>query len=179
MTGIVIGAVTSTALVVLFVATVRYQFYTAEQASRRRAPLGLIRQYRLFSPRPIRTDIHLVVRDFGRDGVPRPCREIPIIRLRRWTNALWNPWKRRWLPLRALARQLTALSGELDDCSAAVELSAPYLVLLGLVAAEPAADVWARQFLLIERFGFEPEHDPAVLFCSAVHRLDRPDEMIG
>lgn len=173
--GIVISAVTSTALIVLFVATVRYQFYTAAQAARRRAPLALTRQYRLFSPKPIRTDIHLVVRDFGPDGVPRPCRELPIIRLRHWTNALWNPWKRRWLPLMTVMTQLTTVSTELEDSRTAVELSTPYLVLLGIISAQPADDVWARQFLLVERFGYQPEHDPVVLFCSAVHRLDRPE----
>jgi len=171
--GIVVSAVTSAALVALFAVTLRYQFYSHAQFLRRRTPLGLLRQYRLFAPAPVRTDFHLVVRDYDCNGVPRPCREIPMTPLRQWRQALWYPEKRRWLPLRPLLVELTAVGATLEDCPVAIELTTPYLVLLGVVSAEPAdPDVRARQFLIVECFGHEPEEAPAVIFCSAVHRLE-------
>ena len=173
--GITVSAVTSAALVVLFVASVRYQFRSAEELRLRRPPpLKLLRHYRLFAPRPTRTDMHLVVRDFGPDGAPRRCKQIPVIHLRRWTDALWSPNKRRWLALMPMMVEMSAISTILGDDRPAVQLSTPYLALLGVVAAEPGIGVSARQFLFVERFGREPEHDTAVVFCSAVHRLDRP-----
>lgn len=175
MIGDAVSAATSILLIALFAAILRCQFYTRQEFLRQRSPLGLLRQYRLFSPVPVRTDIHLVVRDFDHDGTSKRCRELRMTPLRRWTDLLWNPSKRRWLPLRALMSEVISARVELEDCRAAVEVSTAYLVLLGIVSAEPAAaDICARQFLLIERFGHEPEDDPVVLFCSAIHRLDRP-----
>ena len=174
MIAIVVGAVTSVPLIALFAVALRYQFYSRAEFLRQRTPLGLVRQYRLFSPAPVRTDFHLLVRDYDTEGVPRPCREVPMTPLRHWTHALWNPQKRRWLPLRTLLIELAAAGATLEDCPVAIELTTPYLVLLGVASAEPAdADVHARQFLVVERFGHEPEEAPAVVFCSAVHRLER------
>jgi hypothetical protein len=174
--GILVGVITSAPLVALFLLSVRYQFYTVQQVRQRRAPpLVLWRQIRLFAPKPIQTDFHLIVRDVRQDGVPTPCREIPLIQTRRWTHALWNPGKRRSLPLLAILPDLTAISTELGEDRAAVVLTRPYLILLGIVSAHAAADARACQYLLVERFGYEPEFDTQVLFCSAVHRLDRSE----
>ncbi|MBX3285232.1 MAG: hypothetical protein KF703_07810 [Actinobacteria bacterium] len=167
-------------MVALFAANLRYQFYDRTARRQRSALLGLRSQYRMFSPIPGRTDLHLVVRDYDRDGAPRPCREVPTTPLRRWTHALWNPWKRRWLPLRPLVVELIGIGAALEGHPAAIELTTPYLVLLGVVSAEPAdGDVRARQFLVVHSFGHEPEEPPAVLFCSAVHRLDRTTAETG
>jgi len=173
---ILVSVITSAPLVALFLLAVRYQFYTAQQLRQRRPPpLVLRRQIRLFSPKPIRTDVHLIARDVRPDGVPTPCREIPIIQLRHWTHVLWNPGKRRSLPLLSIMPDLTAISTELGEERAAVVLTRPYLILLGIVSSQAAADARACQYLLVERFGYEPEFDAQVLFCSAVHRLDRSE----
>lgn len=174
--GILVSGVTSGALVVLFLLSVRFQFYSAPQLLQRRAPpLGLLGTFRLFAPKPVRTDVHLIARDVRQDGVPAPCREIPIIEMRHWTHALWNPGKRRSLPLTTIMIEITAISTELGEERAAAVLATPYLILLGIVTSQAAADAQASQYLLVERFGYEPEFDAQVLFCSAVHRLDRPE----
>ncbi len=174
--GVLVSAVTSGALVVLFLLSVRFQFYSASQLLQRRAPpLRLLGTFRLFAPKPVRTDVHVIARDFRQDGVPTPCREIPIIEARHWTHALWNPGKRRSLPLMTIMVEITAVSTMLGEDRAAVVLSTPYLILLGIVSSHAAPDAWAHQFLLVESFGYEPDADAQVLFCSAVHRLDRSE----
>jgi hypothetical protein len=174
--GILVSVVTSGALVVLFLQSVRFQFYSAPQLLQRRAPpLGLLGTFRLFAPKPVRTDVHLIARDFGRDGVPTPCREIPIIEERHWTHALWNPGKRRSLPLLTIMIEMTAISTTLGEGRAAVVLSLPYLITLGVVSSHATVEARALQYLLVERFGYEPDADAQVLFCSAVHRLNRSD----
>ena len=174
--GILVSVITSAPLVALFLLAVRYQFYTAEQLRQRPAPpLTLRRQIRLFAPKPIRVDFHLIVRDFRQDGVPTSCREIPIIQMRHWMHALWNPGKRRSLPLLSIMPDLTAVSTELGEDRAAVVLSRPYLILLGVVSSQAPADARASQYFVLERCGYEPEFDAQVLFCSAVHRLDRSE----
>jgi hypothetical protein len=174
--GMLVSVATSGALVVLFLLSVRFQFYSMPQLLRRRAPrLGVLGTFRLFAPRPVRTDIHLIARDCRPDGVPSSCREIPIIERRDWTHAVWNPGKRRSLPLLTLMLDVTAISTTLGEDRAAVVLSAPYLILLGMVSSRAAADAQATQYLLVERFGYEAEADTQVLFCSAVHRLDRSE----
>lgn len=174
MIGLVVSAVTSVGLIALFAANLRYQFHDRAELRRRSTLLGLRRQYRLFAPIPGRSDFHLVVCDYDGDGAPRPCREIPLTPVRHWAQALWNPQKRRWLPLRPLLVELVRVGAALEDRPAAIEVATPYLVVLGVVAAEPAdGGVRARQFLIVECFGHEPEEPPRVLFCSAVHRLER------
>lgn len=175
-TGMLFGVIPSAALVVLFLLSVRYQFYTAQQLREWPAPpLKLLRHFRLFSPKPIRTDVHLIARDFRQNGAPMPCREIPLIEVRHWTHALWNPGKRRSLPLMTIMVELTAIGTALGEDRAAAVLSTPYLILLGVVSSHAPTDAWGRQFLLVESFGFERELDTQVLFCSAVHRLDRAE----
>ena len=174
--GILVSVITSAALVVLFLLSVRYQFYTAQQLLQWPAPpLKLLRQFRLFSPKPIRTDVHLIARDFRQDGVPTSCREIPVIKVRHWTHALWNPGKRRSVPLMAMMVEMTAISTELGEERAAVLVATQYLILLSIVSSPAAADAQARQYLLVESFGYEPDCDAQVLFCLAVHRLDRSE----
>jgi len=174
--GILVSGATSGALVVLFLLSVRFQFYSASQLLQRRAPpLKLLGTFRLFAPKPVRTDVHLIARDFRQGGVPTPCREIPIIETRNWTHALWNPGKRRSLPLTTIMVEMTAVSTELGEERAAVVLATPYLILLGIVSSQAAADARACQYLLVESFGYEPDSDAQVLFCSAVHRLDRSE----
>lgn len=172
----VVSVATGATLVVLFVAAVRYQFHDPRYIARHKTPLGLIIQYRLFSPAPVRADVHLLVRDFDLDGSPRPCREVGITPIRRARHVVWHPEKRQWLPLRAMMLELAATTTDLSDIPAAVQLSVPYLVLLGLVSEPADEQTSARQFLLIERFGTEPDNDPMVVFCSAIHRLDRPGQ---
>lgn len=174
--GILVSVATSGALVALFLLSVRFQFYSvAELQQRRTSPLGLLGTFRLFAPKPVRADVHLVARDFGPDGIPTACREIPIIERRHWTHALWNPGKRRSLPLTTIMIETTAVSTMLGDERAAVVLAPPYLILLGIASSHAAADALAVQYLLVERFGYEPDADAQVLFCSAVHRLDRSE----
>lgn len=171
--GLIVSALSSAALVALFAASVRHQFHTAGALALRRPPrLRLLRQYRLFAPKPQRSDLHLLVRDVAADGTPGPCRQIPLTPLRRPRHLLWNPDKRRWLPLVPMQMEFAAVSTVLGDDRAAVQLSTPYLILLDLVSTGAGRDVAARQFLLVERFGHTPERDPVVVFCSAVHRLD-------
>ncbi|MEZ5139253.1 MAG: hypothetical protein R2711_10960 [Acidimicrobiales bacterium] len=178
MIGTAVSAITSAGLVALFVLSLRYQLHDRAELARRPSRLLLLRQYRLFAPIPGRSDLHLVVRDHGVDGAPRPCREVPMVPLRHWSQVLWNPQKRRWLPVRPLLVDLVRAGAALEDRPIAIELTTPYLVLLGVVGAEPAADdVRARQFLIVERYGHEPEEAPRVLFCSAVHRLERTTAM--
>ena len=178
MIGIVVTVVTSVGLLALFALNLRYQLYGRAELRRRPKLLGLRSQYRLFSPIPGRSDLHLVVRDHDVDGAPRPCREVPMMPRRHWSQVLWNPQKRRWLPVRPLLVDLVRFGAALEDRPVAIELTTPYLVLLGVVSAEPADDdVRARQFLIVERYGHEPEESPRVLFCSAVHRLERPAAM--
>lgn len=175
--GLVVSALSSAALVVLFAASARHQFHTVGAlALRRRPPLKLLRQYRLFAPRPQRSDLHLLVRDVAADGTPGPCRQIPLTPLRRWRHLLWNPDKRRWLPLVPMHMELATASTVLGNDRAAVQLSTPYLILLDLVCTGTGPEVAARQFLLVERFGHAPARDPVVVFCSAVHRVDRAAE---
>jgi hypothetical protein len=172
--GILVSVATSAALVVLFVLSVRFQFYSASQLLQRRAPpLRLLGTFRLFAPKPVRTDVHLIARDFRQDGVSTPAREIPIIQERHWTHALWNPGKRRSLPLTTIMLEMTAISTLLGAERTALVLTIPYLILLGIVSSHAAADARACQYLLVESFGYEPDSDAQVLFCSAVHRLDR------
>ena len=174
--GILVSVVTSAPLVVLFLLSVRYQFYTAQQLLQRRAsPLRLLGTFRLFAPKPVRTDVHLIARDFREEGVPTPCREILIIETREWTHALWNPGKRRSLPLTTIMVETTAISTTLGEELTAVVLATPYLILLGIVSSHAAVDARACQYLLVESFGYEPDSDAQVLFCSAVHRLDRSE----
>jgi hypothetical protein len=174
--GILVSIVTSGALVVLFLLSVRFQFYSASQLLQRRAPpLRLLGTFRLFAPKPVRTDVHLIARDFRQDGVPTSCREIPIIEVRHWTHALLNPGKRRSLPLTTIMVEMTAISTTLGEERTAVVLATPYLILLGIVSSHAAADARALQYLLVESFGYEPDSDAQVLFCSAVHRLDRSE----
>jgi hypothetical protein len=155
---------------------VRFQFFSASQLLQRRAPpLKLLGTFRLFAPKPVRTDVHLIARDFREDGVPTPCREIPIIQTRDWTHALWNPGKRRSFPLTTIMVEMTAISTTLGEERTAVVLAIPYLILLGIVSSHAAADARACQYLLVETFGYEPDADAQVLFCSAVHRLDRSE----
>lgn len=171
--GILVSVVTSGALVVLFLLSVRFQFYTASQMLKRPAPpLNVLGTFRLFAPKPVRTDVHLIARDFRQDGAPTACREIPIIQERHWTHALWNPGRRRSMPMTTFMVDLTAVSTMLGDERTAVFLSTPYLILLGIAAAHAAADAQAHQYLLVETFGYEPDAEAHVLFCSAVHRLD-------
>jgi len=88
---------------------------------------------------------------------------------------VWNPQKRVWLPLRAAFLELAAIATDVADEPVAVLACRPYLVLLDLASGAPADGAVARQFLLVERFGSEPDDDPIVVFCSAVHRLDPTD----
>jgi hypothetical protein len=162
---------TSALLAALFAAAVRFQFTPLTGLHQRRSVLNLQYHYHLFAPRPVRDDLHLVVRDFDADGTPRPCREVPLTILRRVRDAWWNPNKRRFLPLRSMNRTLSRCCTDLADLPAAAELSLPYLDLLAFVSALPADGAYARQFVLVACFGTEPELDAEVLFCSAVHRL--------
>jgi hypothetical protein len=168
----VVGAVCGVALAALFVASVRIQFFDAADLHRHRSPLGLLRQYRLFSPAPVRADIHLLVRDLDQLGRALPVREVTSIRLRRPVDTLWNPRRRRWLPWRAAMLELAAFTTDLADDRAAVQVAPAYLAVLGVATAEPAEGAAACQFLFVERFGTDPARSPVVLFCSAVHRLE-------
>jgi hypothetical protein len=71
--------------------------------------------------------------------------------------------------------EMTAISTTLGEERTAVVLATPYLILLGIVSSHAAADARALQYLLVESFGYEPDSDAQVLFCSAVHRLDRSE----
>jgi len=71
--------------------------------------------------------------------------------------------------------EMTAVSTMLGEERTAVVLATPYLILLGIVSSHAAADAWAHQFLLVESFGYEPDAEAQVLFCSAVHRHDRSE----
>ncbi len=174
--GILVSVVTSAALVVLFVFAARFQFYSAAQLRQRRAPpFRLLNTFRLFAPKPVRTDVHLIARDFSQDGVPSSCREIPLIEERHWTHALWNPGKRRSLPLMTIMIEMTAVSTMLGEDRTPVVLATPYLILLGIVSSHAGADARACQYLLVESFGYQPDSAAHVLFCSAVHRLDPSD----
>ncbi len=174
--GILVSVITSAPLIALFLLAVRYQFYSKEQVPHWAATrLQLVRRIRLFSPNPARSDVHLIAREFGRDGVPTSCREVPMIQARHWTHTFWNPTRRRSLSLLTLLPDVTAISTRLGEDRAAIVLTTPYLILLGIVSSQAAADARACQFLLVERFGYEPDSDAEVVFCSAVHRLDRPE----
>lgn len=173
--GILVSVATSAALVALFLQTVRFQLYSASQLLQLPAsPFRLLGTFRLFAPKPVRTDVHLIMRDF-QDGAPSPCREIPTIEARHWTHALWNPGKRRSLPLLTLMIETTAVSTRLGKERTAVVLAIPYLILLGIASSHATAEARAVQYLLVEGFGYEPDAAAQVLFCSAVHRLDQSE----
>lgn len=158
----------------LFALLARYQFIDAAELRHHRNPLGLLTHFRLFSPNPVRNDLHLLVREFGADGRPRPLRELAVTQLRLPRDVVWHPNKREWLPLRRIARELEALGSELGDQSPALAVSSPYLVLLGFVSRHAAPDAAALQFVLVERYGFDAEDHTTVRFCSAIHRRDAP-----
>jgi len=170
-----LSLVTSVGLLVLFLITLRVQFRSIQEMSLVRGRRILLCHFHLFAPRPPRHDYHVLIRDFDAAGAPGPCREVLLMNRRHWTNVLWNPGKRVWLPIGGLVLGVTRVSTKLTDAREAVELSTPYLMLLDIACAQPVGPAWARQFFLVEHNGHNPELNGFVVFASAIHRLDRPD----
>lgn len=136
--------------------------------------LGLLPEWRFFAPRPGRGDHHLLYRD-SLDGASwGPWTELPFADGRRWHHAVWYPGRRSKKAfldhLSMLQTHVVATGGE------AVEITVPYLALLGHVTSAPrgGAPPALTQFLILYHDGAASEDDFVPTFRSHVHRYDGP-----
>jgi hypothetical protein len=130
---------------------------------------GLIPQWAFFAPNPGITDHHLLYRDRGPESRVTPWRAVPRQK-RRGPRALWNPGKRAEKALVDATSVLVGMAPRAGDATN-LALSAPYLVLLEHVSAQPRARrATARQFMVIEIVGAGLLPAKAVL-VSSWHRL--------
>jgi hypothetical protein len=139
------------------------------QRLRRMDFLGVVPVWTFFAPNPATGDVYLVYRD----DKNRRWTEIHVRRPRRpWLAAIWNPDRRAAKALFDIAMEITKVSRDSQNQDA-VQLSVPYLALLGFVGAhasrEPAAA--ATQFMLLSDHGLEKGSDPVPVFVSHWHAL--------
>lgn len=102
-------AAVATALAGWFVATVLCQ-HPRREAERLRSllPAGLIPDWRLFAPDPVRHDLVLVHRTVSATGVESPWRVTTPIGDRAWRHLVWFPRRRMEKALHDVAAELLA-----------------------------------------------------------------------
>jgi hypothetical protein len=168
-------------LTVWFVLSAAGQFsYRRIELLRRWDCFSLIPIWTFFAPNPGHTDYHLIYRDRSADGKLGVWTEIPLIARRRWFTALWNPQKRGKKIVSDVLNSFGVFfehheNARLprDEALQLVMLTTPYLIVLNLVSAVPRTlGVQARQFAVVERFGFVSNQPPEPVFVSPFHRLD-------
>jgi len=131
---------------------------------------GLIPLWTFFAPNPGHSDYHLVYRDELHDGTITPWREVPMCELRGPRSFIWNPEKRSKKVLADVAAALVQHADATSELETLVSL--PYLILLNVIAAEEPVRAAARQFVLVETFGFLRRGPTRALLVSRFHPLE-------
>ena len=139
----------------------------------------LVPRWTFFAPRPGRHDQHLVYRDIV-DGVAGQWLQVYAGDFRPVRRCLFNPTRFRQKALFDLVNRLRAGRNEfarfgLDARS--VQLSAGYMALLALVAAQPApVRPCLRQFAVARTAGHGSGRTLQILYISESHPLEQADD---
>lgn len=131
---------------------------------------ALLPIWTFFAPNPGQSDYHCVYRDRLADGSLDRWIEVDLCEPRTPVSFIWNPQKRTKKVLSDLVASLLNGTTAEDRDRPEIVFSLPYLLLLNVVSNLPRDDrAQARQFVLVETFGFRPTAQPRLLLKSDFH----------
>lgn len=152
--------------------TIVYQFPGRAQAWLGRWDfLGLLPSWSFFAPNPGTTDYRLVYCDSTAAGLQAEWKEVLIYSPKPW-RLVWNPSKHASKAFTDICQSLFATQDAIGDDVSKLQLTWPYMAILGFVVKQPVqVDFTRRQFAILATRGHEEPREIVPLFVSALHRL--------
>ena len=157
-----------------FVLTVLNQFgFKWFRRIKRHDILGLLPIWTFFAPNPGQSDYHCVYRDRLDNNSFTEWNEIGLTEARRSYSFIWNPEKRSKKVLSDLVHMIVRyIVQRQGKVGAEIILSTPYLVFLNVIMQQPApSEAVARQFVILETYGFNRTKPLNLILKSDFHRL--------
>jgi hypothetical protein len=136
---------------------------------------ALLPRWTFFAPNPGCTDFRVVYRTFDELDQPSAWREVPMVRKRVWSDAIWCPDKRAAKALIDLTMAFRFVRRKFDDPTMLIT-TIPYIALVHyldrLLHFDQSAKSW--QFMIIQTHGIITESGPDIpdiLVRSQVHHV--------
>src|SRR5688500_6202278 len=133
--------------------------------------VGILPDWTLFAPTPVRSDYRLLYRDMSAEGTLSSWKEIKF-RNHSVLRSVWHPERRIQKGLNVSVASLvrrTIAAGKFEKRRL---LEVPYILILNFVEKQPRDfRAMKRQFIITQTDGVGTDGNPRIIFLSVFHVL--------